>query len=153
MPLERLRKYLDEHHVRYELIPHLPTFTAQETAAATHTPGKAMAKTLIVGIDGRWAMVVLPATDQLDLERLRHVTGAAEVRLASEDDFKVLFDDCEPGAMPPFGNLYDLPVFVDAHLREDVQIAFEAGSHHELIRMPYADYERLVEPVVATIHT
>lgn len=153
MPLERLRKYLDEHHVHYELIPHPPTFTAQETAAVTHTPGKAMAKTLVVDINGQWAMVVLPATDQLDLARLRKVTGAAEVRLASEDDFKVLFDDCELGAMPPFGNLYDLPVFVDAHLREDEQIAFEAGSHHEMIRMPYADFERLVEPVVATMHT
>lgn len=152
MPLQRLRQYLDEHHVQYELIPHAETPTAQETAAAAHIPGKEVAKTVIVAIDGNWAMVVLPASDQLDMDKLQRVTGASEVRLATEDDFQAMFEDCEVGAMPPFGNLYGLPVFVDQHLREDARIAFNAGSHRELIRMPYDDFERLVHPVVASIH-
>lgn len=153
MPMERLKKYLDEHHVSYELIPHPPTFTAQETAAAAHIPGKQVAKTVIVAIDGRWAMVVLPAFETLDLRRLREVTGATDVQLATEDDFSVIFPDCELGAMPPFGNLYGMRVFVAPHLREDDRIAFNAGSHSEMIRMPYDDFERLVEPVVAPINT
>ena len=153
MPLQRLKNYLDEHHVSYELIPHAETATAQETAAAAHIPGRELAKTVIVEIDGHWAMVALPASDQLDTEKLREVTGAGQVRLASEDEFKSIFEDCEVGAMPPFGNLYGMPVFVDQHLREDTQIAFNAGTHRELMRMPYDEFERLVDPVVAIVHT
>ena len=152
MPLKRLQQYLEENHVSYELIPHPETMTAQETAAATHISGKEMAKSVVVGIDGKWAMVVLPASDSLDMEKLRRVTGAGEVKLASEDDLQMIFQDCELGAMPPFGNLYDLPVFVDEHLREDSRIAFNAGSHRELMRMPYDDFERLTNPVVASVH-
>ena len=152
MPMQRLRQYLDENHVSYELIPHAETPTAQQTAAAAHVPGKELAKSVIVAIDGKFAMVVLPAPDELDLDKLKKVVGSSDVWLASEDDFQNIFQDCELGAMPPFGNLYDLPVFVDEHLREDVRIAFNAGNHRELIRMPYEDFERLVEPVVASLH-
>ena len=152
MPMQRLRQYLEENHISYELIPHPETPTAQQTAAAAHVPGKELAKTVIVAIDGRFAMVVLPAPDELDLDKLKKVVGTNDVWLASEDDFQNIFGDCELGAMPPFGNLYDVPVFVDEHLREDARIAFNAGNHRELIRMPYADFERLVHPVVASLH-
>ncbi len=152
MPLQRLQKYLDENHVSYEMIPHPETLTAQETAAAAHIPGKQVAKVVVVSLDGVWAMIVLTAPERLDLDKLRRVTGAHEVEMATEEKLRELFEDCEVGAMPPFGKLYGLRVFVDEHLREDAQIAFNAGSHHELMRLAYDDFERLTEPVIASIH-
>ncbi|MFO7893662.1 MAG: YbaK/EbsC family protein [Longimicrobiales bacterium] len=151
MPVEKLKQFLEENGVDYETVAHPEAYTAQEAAAAAHIRGKEIAKTVMVKVDGAMAMVVLPATLQVDLERVEDVTGAGSVQLAGEDEFKDLFPTCEPGAMPPFGNLWDLPVFVDRHLREDEQIAFPAGSHHELVRMPYAEFERLVDPVVAEL--
>jgi Ala-tRNA(Pro) deacylase len=151
MPVERLKTFLDENEVDYESVTHSEVYTAQEAAAAAHIPGKNVAKTVIVKLDGEMAMVVLPATFQVSLEALTHVTGAGSVELATEDEFKDLFPTCEPGAMPPFGNLWHMQVFVDRHLREDERIAFAAGSHHELLRMAYAHFEELVEPVVADL--
>lgn len=151
MPIERLKKFLHENDVKFVTISHSQAFTAQEVAAAAHVPGKELAKTVMVKLDGDLAMVVLPATERVDVERLRGVTGAREVALASEDDFSELFPNCELGAMPPFGNLWDLTVFVDEHLREDEQIAFNAGTHTELMRLSYSDFERLVSPVVARL--
>lgn len=151
MPVAKLQKYLEENDVPFETIPHSQTFTAQETAAATHVPGREMAKTVMVKLDGELAMVVLPAPRMVSLERLKRVTGATEVALADEEEFKDRFPDVEAGAMPPFGNLWGLPVFVDRRLREDEAIVFEAGSHTEAVRLPYSAYERLVEPVVAEL--
>ncbi len=148
MPVKRLKEFLDTHDIKYVTIRHSPAYTAQEVAASAHVPGREMAKTVMLKLDDDIAMAVLPASFHVDLERVREITGAKRVELASEDEFKDLFPACEVGAMPPFGNLYDMRVFADASLAEDEEIAFEAGSHSELIRLPYTDYIRLVEPVV-----
>jgi len=151
MPVTKLKQFLDENHVRYVAIQHSPAFTAQETAASAHIPGRELAKTVMVRIDGTMAMAVLPSTRMLDLERLRQIAGASAVTLASEEEFAEMFPDCEAGAMPPFGNLYGMAVYADQRLREDQQIAFNAGSHAELIQLAYRDFERLVEPTVADL--
>ena len=148
MPVEKLKTFLDENGVPYDTVKHQEVYTAQEAAAAAHIPGKDVAKTVMVKIDGDMAMVVLPATYNVSLDRVQSATGAGAVELAGEDEFRDLFPSCEPGAMPPFGNLWDMPVFVDNHLREDERIAFAAGNHHELVRLPYSDFERLVDPVI-----
>ena len=150
MPETRLKEFLDEEHVKYVSIGHSPAFTAQETAAAAHVPGKQFAKSVIIKIDGDLAMVVLPASERIQLAILRETLGTRDVELADENDFKEVFPDCETGAMPPFGNLYGMNVFVSQVLREDEEIAFNAGSHSELIRLNYADYERLVHPTPLT---
>jgi Ala-tRNA(Pro) deacylase len=149
MSAQKLKQFLDANGVRYQAIPHFTAYTAQETAASAHVHGRELAKTVMVRIDGRPAMAVLPATKRLDPERLREAAAARGVTLLSEREFKDLFPDCEVGAMPPFGNLYDLPVFVDASLSFDDHIAFNAGSHEELIQLDYQDFERLVRPRVA----
>ena len=153
MPVDRLRKYLEENHVKYLTVSHSPAFTAQEIAASAHVPGKELAKTVIVKVDGRMAMVVLPAPDKVSANRLKAVAGARDVELASEKEFADLFPRCEVGAMPPFGNLWDMEVFADTHLREDEFIVFNAGSHTELLKIAYADFERLVHPRVAELST
>lgn len=146
MPVTRLKEFLDRENVKYVTIGHSPAFTAQEIAERAHIPGKELAKTVMVKIDGKLAMIVVPASEHVRLAHLKEALGADEVELAGEYEFKERFPDCETGAMPPFGNLYDMPVFVSATLREDDEIAFNAGSHSELIRMAYADFERLVKP-------
>ena len=148
MACAKLQEYLDEHRVRYVSIKHSPAFTAQELAAATHIPGKDVAKTVVVKLDGVMAMVVLPAPEMIRLNHLRVETGVDLVELASEQEFKGRFPDCEVGAMPPFGNLYDMRTLVAESLTDDQEIAFNAGTHTELIRMAYADYEDLVRPEV-----
>ena len=153
MPVEKLRKFLEDNHVKFVTISHSPAFTAQEIAAAAHVPGRELAKTVMVKLDGRLAMAVLPAPDKVSPKRLREVTGATDVALAAEEEFASVFPNCELGAMPPFGNLWDMDVFVDRTLREDEQIAFNAGSHTELVKLAYADFERLVSPVAADLST
>lgn len=128
---------------------HSVAFTSQQIAALAHIPGKDLAKSVVVLLDGKLALAVLPASHQVDLERLRAGAQANSVRLASEFEFKDRFPGCETGAMPPFGNLYDMPVYVDETLTRDKVIAFNAGTHHELIRLSYDDFARLVKPVVA----
>ena len=143
----RLKEFLDEKHVKYVTIDHSPAFTAQEVAQRAHIPGKEMAKTVIVKIDGEMAMVVTPASECVRLGQLKETLGAEQITIASEYEFKDAFPDCETGAMPPFGNLYGMKVFISPTLREDEEIAFNAGTHKELVRLTYADFERLVEPV------
>lgn len=146
MALASLMEFLDSHSIRYVVISHSPAFTAQGVAGLTHISGKELAKTVIVRVDGRLAMAVLPASYHVDLAQLKRAANAKTVSLASEDDFKDEFEECETGAMPPFGNLYGLPVFADDSLEKDKEIAFNAGSHRELIRMSWEDFKRLVEP-------
>lgn len=146
MPITRLKELLDKENVRYITIGHSPAFTAQEIAERAHVPGKELAKPVIVRIDDELAMVVVPASEHVRLEHLREMLGAERVELAHEYEFKDAFPDCEVGAMPPFGNLYGMKVFVSQTLREDDEIFFNAGSHSELMRVPYAEFERLVEP-------
>lgn len=148
MPVEKLKKFLDENKIKYLTIKHSPAYTSQEIAALAHIPGKELAKTVIVEIDGKAAIVVLPASYHIDFRLLEEVTGATRVSLASEEDFKELFPDCELGAMPPFGNLYNMDVYVSNSLAEDDEIAFNAGTHEELIKMKYKDFEKLVRPKV-----
>ena len=148
MPLSKLRKFLDSHHVKYMVISHSLAYTAQGIAALTHVSGKKLAKTVIVKIDGILAMAVVPASMHVDLERLRRLIGVKEVELASERDFKDAFPDCETGAMPPFGNLYDMSVYADASLADNEEITFSAGTHRELVRMNWYDLVRLVNPLV-----
>ena len=151
MPAAKLRKFLDENAVRYVSIQHSPAYTAQETAASAHVPGRELAKTVMVKIDGNMAMAVLPATKRLDLDRLRAAAGAESAALANEAEFRSTFPDCEVGAMPPFGNLYGLDVYVEESLAEDEQIAFNAGSHAELIQLAYEDFRRVVAPRVGKL--
>ncbi|HSD64080.1 MAG TPA: YbaK/EbsC family protein [Ignavibacteriaceae bacterium] len=147
MALKKLKEFLDENSVRYVTISHSPAYTAQEMAAKAHLPGKEIAKTVLVKIDGKLAMTVLPGSYKINFEELKKVTGSDNVRLADEHEFIDKFPDCEVGAMPPFGNLYGIEVFVARSLAEDEEIAFNACSHSQLIKMSYADYEKLVKPV------
>lgn len=153
MPIKRLKEFLDENNVKYVSISHSQAFTAQEIAAAAHVPGKELAKTVMVKLDGELAMAVLPAPDQVSLSRLKKIAGAKNVEVAAEQDFADRFPGCELGAMPPFGNLWELAVFVDQRLREDEQIVFNAGSHTELMKLSYSEFERLVKPVVGALST
>jgi len=151
MPVQKLREFLDSNQVKYVTISHSVAYTAQEIAASAHIRGKELAKTVMVMVDGELAMAVLPASLQLDLDRLKEVAGVGSVRLATEAEFKDRFPGCETGAMPPFGNLYGMKVFADQALAEDQEIAFNAGTHSELIRMAWADYQRLASPVIAPL--
>src|SRR5881396_4315232 len=148
MPIKKLKDHLDGEKIKYVTISHSPAFTAMEVAESAHVPGRALAKTVMVKLDGRMAMAVLPSTRKVDLNLLRESAGAEEAKLATEAEFKSLFPDCETGAMPPFGNLYGMEVYVAPKLTEDEQIGFNAGSHTEAIRMKYGDFRRLVNPKV-----
>jgi Ala-tRNA(Pro) deacylase len=149
MLVKRLKDFLDRENVKYVSIYHSIAYTAQEIAASVHVKGKEMAKTVMVILDGKLAMTVLPASHQVDFEHLKRASGAQGVILATEKEFKDLFPDCDIGAMPPFGNLYGMDVFVSRVLTEDKEIAFNAGSHYELMRLAYKDFERLVNPKIA----
>jgi Ala-tRNA(Pro) deacylase len=148
VPVAKLKAFLDLNNIPYIEITHSKAYTAQAIAALAHVPGRELAKTVIVRINDKLAMAVLSASSQIDLEKLRIGTGAYEIRLATEYEFEQRFPDCEVGAMPPFGNLYDMPVYVEEALTRDLEIAFNAGSHKELVRLAYRDFERLVNPVV-----
>jgi Ala-tRNA(Pro) deacylase len=151
MIAKKLKNFLDERHVRYVTVSHSPAFTTQEVAESAHISGKSMAKTVMVVADGVMAMTVVPANQKLTLDELCEFLETDDVRLAREEEFKNLFPDCEPGAMPPFGNLYDMPVYVSPDLAEEAEIAFNAGTHADVVRMGFHDFERLVAPQVARI--
>lgn len=150
MPARKLKEFLDSQHIDYTSIPHSTAYTAQGIAALTHISGKELAKTVMVKLDDKLCMAVLPASKTVDLEKLKQATRAAMAGLASEREFREKFPDCETGAMPPFGNLYNLPVFVEESLSNDKEIAFNAGTHNELIRMSFEDFVRVVQPVQMT---
>lgn len=148
MALASLMDYLDNHSIRYIVISHSPAYTAQGIAGLAHISGKELAKTVIVKLDGKLVMAVLPAMFHVNLEMLRKATRAKTVLLAEEEEFKDRFPECETGAMPPFGNLFGLPVFADDSLTKDKEIAFNAGSHRELVQMAWEDFRKLAEPTV-----
>lgn len=143
---ERLRTFLEENGVEYERIHHQRDYTAMETAAHTHTPGKQFAKAVIVRVHGDLAMAVVPSNHVVDPERMASALGGADVTLASEDELEGLCPDCEEGAIPPFGNLYGLEVYVSPALEANDRITCVAGHHAEAIRLAYRDFERLVGP-------
>ena len=148
MPTQKLKTFLDSHRAPYLTIHHSMAFTAQQIAASAHISGKEIAKTVMIKVDGKMAMAVLPASFQVDFDLLKRTTGASKVELADEREFKDRFPECEIGAMPPFGNLYGMDVFVAESLTKQEEIAFNAGSHTELIQTGYKDFERLVKPEV-----
>ena len=148
MPVKKLKEYLDNNSIKYITMTHSSAYTAQEIAASAHIPGRELAKTVIVKIDSKIAMAVLPASYKVDFDILKEASGAESVRLADEHEFIDKFPGCEPGAMPPFGNLYGMDVYVAKSLSEDEEIAFNAGSHTELIKLSYKDFERLVQPKI-----
>ena len=151
MPGKKIKEFLDSHQVKYITVTHSPAYTAQQIAQVAHIPAKELAKTVMIKINGKMAMAVLPADHKVDFDLLKHITGADKVELASELEFRTLFPDCEVGAMPPFGNLYGMKVYVDEALAEDDEIGFNAGSHSEIIKMAYNDFERLVKPKIVDI--
>jgi Ala-tRNA(Pro) deacylase len=146
-----LKGFLDENNVRYVTIKHSPAFTAQEIAASAHIPGREMAKSVVVKLGRKMAIVVLPASARVDFDLLREAVAESDVRLATEAEFRAAFPGCELGAMPPFGHLYGMDTFVSPKLTEDEEIAFNAGTHTELIRMRWTDFERLAQPRIVAL--
>lgn len=151
MPCMNVKEFLDNQGIDYEIIFHRPSDTAQSTASASHIPAGQLAKTVIMMVDGDMHMAVVPASRRLDLAVLKKAAGAGSVALARETEFGDRFPGCEPGAMPPFGNLYGLPVWVDEEVASNPQIVFNAGSHTELVRLAYVDFARLVLPKVLVL--
>jgi Ala-tRNA(Pro) deacylase len=148
MILKRLTDFLDANQLKYVLIQHSPAFTAREVAVSAHIPFREVAKTVVLNIEREHVLAILPATEMVDLNIIRESLCTNAVRLTNESEFNTLFPDCEVGAMPPFGNLFNMRVLVSASLTEDEYIAFNAGSHRDLIKLAYADFERLVKPTV-----
>lgn len=146
--MKRLVEMLDENGIEYEVIHHHADYRARETALDTHTRPEEFAKTVFVRIDGQFGLAVLPSTHSVSVGRLGRSLEAHEVRLASEWEMKDLCPDAEVGAAPPFGNLFDLPVYVCPALTQDEHITFNAGSHTEAVRLRYGDFEKLVHPRV-----
>lgn len=146
-----VKAYLDEHIVPYDLVHHPRDFTAQETAAHTHTPGKSFAKTVIVEVDGEYLMAVIPAHRHLHLSKMKKHLHAEHLRLVEEDELRKICPDCEVGAMPPFGALYDLDVVASLEISQNPRITFNAGTHEDAIRILYSDFNKLVHPKIADI--
>ena len=151
MPLDRLMQFLDGNAVRYVTVQHSPAYTAQEIAALAHVPGREWAKTVMVKLDGKMAMAVVPASSRVVFDLLKETSRARTAELATEQEFKDLCPGCEVGAMPPFGNLFGMDVFVDQALAEGAEIAFSAGTHTEMVRLPFADFQRLVKPKIVKL--
>ena len=153
MPLKRLKTFLDQKGVKYAQQSHLTAYTAAGVASVSHVKGKEMAKAVMVLADEKLVMLVVPANTHIRLKQAKSALKARQVFLASEADFAHIFPDCEVGAMPPFGNLYGVPVFVDETLPRDKEIVFNAGNHREIIRMNYSEYARVVEPKIVQVAT
>lgn len=148
MPTRRLRDFLDGHKIRYKVINHSSAYSALEAAQSAHISGREIAKTVILKFENTTVMAVLPASSRINFEFFKALYDTQYVRLATEDEIRIMFPDCEIGAMPPFGNLYSIDVCVAQQLTEDDEIAFNAGNFHQLLQMKYTDFERLVRPIV-----
>jgi len=145
---ERLEQYLRDNDVPFETMTHTQAYTMPEVAAALHVPGKQVAKVVVVKTDGKTVMLVIPASHRLSFAQVRAMLGTKKVSLAKEEEFADLFPDCAIGAMPPFGNLYDVPVYVDQALTEEANIVFRVGTHRHTMKVAYADFARLAQPAV-----
>jgi len=146
---KKLKEYLKSNKVKFETLKHKEVYTAQEIAAAQHVPGMELAKVVMVNADGKFVMTVLPSCYRIDLKKLKGAIGSKNVKLATEKEFRDLFPDCEIGAMPPFGNLYNIPVIAEKVLTQDEKIVFNAGTHKDTVRVKYADFAKLANPKVA----
>ena len=153
MPAHKLKEFLDSHKVKYTTLTHPRAYTAQEIASLAHVHGDEFAKTVIAKVDGEMLMAVIPASAHVDLHLLKSAAKGKKITLASETDFRDRFPGCETGAMPPFGQLYGMPVFVEESLTREKEIAFNAGTHEELVRLAYSDFAKLVKPTVAQFAT
>lgn len=151
MPTKMLKDFLETNHVKYHAISHSPGYTAQEVAANAHISGKHLAKVVVIKVGDQLALVVLPANGHVNFAELKELTGRSDIDLARESDFKARFPECEVGAMPPFGNLYKMPVYLSTQLPHD-KIIFNSGSHSELIEMSWQDFINLVKPEMFTTH-
>lgn len=149
MPVRKLEEFLDGKRINYVRITHSTAYTAQQTAASAHIPGKALAKTVILKADGKMIMAILPASRRLDLDLFREAVGASKVEIANETEFKDMFPECDIGAIPPFGNLYEMDVISEKILVENEEIASNAGSYTRLVKLSYEDFLELVKPKVA----
>lgn len=147
----RLEGYFRENGVAFDVQEHPTAYTAQGVAASEHVPGHMLAKVVMAASNGDLVMLVLPAPSMVDLAKVADALGAPDVRLAREEEFAAAFPDCEPGAMPPFGNLYDLPVYVDETMGRSERIVFQAGKHTVTMNVVYADFARLADPKVVDI--
>lgn len=152
MPSTQLKNILEKNHIKFKCIDHPLAYTSQEIAQLAHIKGKEFAKTVIVKLDGKLAMIVMPSDEKLDLSLLKKLTKAKSIELANEFEFEKQFPDCETGAQPPFGNLYGMDVFVSKTLTEDKIIWFNAGTHSELIQMSFDDFAKLVRPKILELH-
>lgn len=148
MTTPKLREILDQNHIKYQIINHLPAYTAQQTAEASHIAGREMAKTVMIKVDGKLKMFVFPATKKIDFNEIKQEFHAKSVTLATEQEFQNQFPGCEVGAMPPFGNLFGIETVVSAQLAHCDKIAFNAGNHTEVIKLSYKDFDNLVHPIV-----
>ena len=152
MPIcQRLKMFLDKNRVRYDVVSHTPAYTAQEIAASTHIRGKDLIKCIMLKGDGKHTMVAMTANQKLNMDKFRKALKVKQAYLEKEEEFMDLFDDCEPGAMPPFGNLYGVPIVVDQKVYEDQTIAFNCGDHSSIVRMQFADFVKLVKPKKAAV--
>jgi len=149
--LNKLKKVLDEAKICYEVYNHRLSFTAQETAETLHNSGKEMAKVVVLKANGNFAMAVVPGNRMVNLKKVRRALAARDVSVASEKEFGALFPGCEIGAMPPFGRLFGLPVYVDPALEAEEEIFFNAGNHQQTVKMSYADFKKLVNPVIISL--
>jgi Ala-tRNA(Pro) deacylase len=149
--VKKLKELFDEAKVSYEVYNHPLAYTAQEIAERQHFSGNHMAKVVMLKIDGKLVMAVITGNRKIHLPTMRAILGAGDVRLATEDEFFAKFPHCEIGAMPPFGNLYDVPVYVDPAVTHDESIFFNAGNHVQTVRMRYKDFERLVNPAIVRL--
>lgn len=149
--LEKLREYLDQNHVEYSHTVHPLAYTAREVASAEHLPPREIAKTVVIWTDSGYHMAVIPANKVVDFQELRTALGFTHARLATEQELGQIFTDCDLGAMPPFGNLYDMHVYVDSSLAQDEHIAFNAGTHRDVVHMRFEDYKGLVHPTIVRV--
>jgi Ala-tRNA(Pro) deacylase len=145
---EKLARFLEERKIPFLTTTHPEAFTAQQSAQAAHVPGRAFAKSVVVNVDGKIWIAVVPATERVDLARLQKCLGAKKARLASEAEFSPLFSDCDLGAMPIFGSLYGVPVLVSHEVTENEEIAFTAGTHRDIVRMRVSDFLATEQPRV-----
>lgn len=148
----KLIQLLKERHIRYSIRKHPRAYTALTIAESAHVPGGMVAKTVILRVEGELRMFVMPAGEIMDMDSLRDIFGTDDIRLAREDEFEAVFDDCELGGEPPFGNLYGMPVYISPRLALDDEIAFNAGDHARMMKMSFIDYDRLVHPCVMNWH-
>lgn len=149
MPVRTLQAFLDEHHIKYIVVNHSPAYTAREAAASTVIPRREFAKAVLIKLaDQSTVMAVVPASRHANLNTVAQATGAKAACLADEEEFESLFPGCEPGSVPPFGNLYGIPVYADRELAREDDLAFTAGTHTQIIRMSASDYLDLVKPIM-----